>query len=994
MAVYSTDIELGVTTGVDLIAGLDAYAENISNGSVGDSVDDVSTVITGNNLQLTTNTGSITARNLSYFCSTFESAPTGGLAAQNAYNNSSPALFENCNIHIGAATAVNLFIPMTLTNVNILNPTLSADDGGTNFNWGIFGNGSGTYATLTADGHIDTNAALGTLARGTSRPFNWTNVNVFGRGGMQMLINGARPGASSFTNVNFNPAPGRGAFGELPFLPFADATWGQFYRPDFPSPGDLIWARLTGGMDRNDIDIATNWMIQPQWNIVNLDGQTAQVAVDGRNFTYFVNMVKPADVSNLTLRGGQGTQSASTGQNGPTRIIDCYGWNPVINKQGGVTTNDVKYVWDDSNATGFQIQTVPPTFTGGNTDGTAVQPADFTSGSSEPANFNGFFIIQTDTGSLISNTLVSGDTVEQYTTRSIRVFSYDTQVNTIQGTTFNQNFGRAIAATPNANNINADLTWREVEQIDEEVDVFLNGVPRTTTFNVTSTDLDQIYPMLKSLAYSDERDSENRFRIVPSEGGLRFLADVTFATNIGNDISATSGAFTIRLQEVNCGATLVNSLNFVTAAGTGDHSVQWGAGNNRTFAGPITITGGVHANFPRDWSNGLTFGAGETEIARPGVGDTLDWANVDIPDGATVRFPGTDAFSISGLTTAEQARVTGSNVTFVAAPVINTLRIPARAGFLAVRIASTEAVAPRTFTSAEITAGQAEFTLSDLTSPDGSAFSNLSDGASVEIYVKYDSLVSATVENAVYLESFQTRTYDINTPNAILTANEPTTLTTVLVGNAVPTPNGVGFVGSQTTQNRVQFLVSGANSDNANVPGGRLTNFQSQGLAIEIANHIEYFNSWYNNRTTTTTPIVIYPVAAAQWDPSRIIFGSGNTEPFTQGSQTVNIPVQQEGSDWDLQVGTSGALYLRGAGVNELNFPPSLQASLNTVAQAAAVGLDNSATAGRVQNAERGVGYLASNGNATTPSTTDSRLVGIKPKNANYNPNTSYEDIL
>ena len=74
-------------------------------------------------------------------------------------------------------------------------------------------------------------------------------MNIFGRGGMQMLINGARPGASTFTNVNFNRAPGRGAFGELPFLAFADATWGQFYRPNFPGPGDLIWARLTGGMD-------------------------------------------------------------------------------------------------------------------------------------------------------------------------------------------------------------------------------------------------------------------------------------------------------------------------------------------------------------------------------------------------------------------------------------------------------------------------------------------------------------------------------------------------------------------------------------------------------------------------------------------------------------------------------------------------------------------------------------------------------------------------
>ena len=130
--------------------------------------------------------------------------------------------------------------------------------------------------------------------------------------------------------------------------------------------GDNLWARLTGGMDRNDIDIATNWMIQPQWDIRNLDGQTAQVAVDGRCFVYFVNFNLPADASNLVLRGGQGTDATSSGQEGPTRIISAYGWNPIINKQT-INTNDIKYVWDDSIATGFQIHTVPATFTGANT---------------------------------------------------------------------------------------------------------------------------------------------------------------------------------------------------------------------------------------------------------------------------------------------------------------------------------------------------------------------------------------------------------------------------------------------------------------------------------------------------------------------------------------------------------------------------------------------------------------------------------------------------
>ena len=90
--------------------------------------------------------------------------------------------------------------------------------------------------------------------------------------------------------------------------------------------------------------------------------------------------------------------------------------------------------------------------------------------------------------------------------------------------------------------------------------------------------------------------------------------------------------------------------------------------------------------------------------------------------------------------------------------------------------------------------------------------------------------------------------------------------------------------------------------------------------------------------------IVIYPVSAAEWDPSRFFFGSGNTEPFTQGSQTVNIPVQQQGADWSIQAGTTGTLYRAGAGQPELNFLPSLQASLNTVANAAAAGVAEPST--------------------------------------------------
>ena len=965
MAIYTTDVDLGVTTGAAFAGEVDVYIEGNSASGVGNSLTDVTAVTTGNVAQLTQNNASMTGRNMTYLCTNLFNSTTG---------SSSPVVFENSSIHT-VTSGSNWWFPLTLTNVDIYNTSTTSG------NTGIYGDGSGTaYPTFDADGHIVTN---GNGHKARSRPWNLTNVRIFGSGGLEFLLNGALPGASTFTNVDFNPAPGRGAFGELPFLAFADATWGQFYR-QFPLTTDNLWCRLTGGMDRADLSITDNWMIQPQWNIVNLDGETAQIGIDGNVFAYFVNMALPDNTNNLTMRGAQGNSLGT-----PGRGINCYGWNPLIN--GG--TNDIKYEWDN---TVYNIHSVPATFTGGDITGAAVLPTVITPGFEEPADFNGFFIIQNDTGSIANTALAGATVITAYNPRDIHLFSYDTQVNTLDGTTFNANVGRSITLTPTAHAINADLTWRAQEVIDEPVDVFLNGrtlAQGDPTVEITS--LEHVYPTLKAFAYNNPNRSDQRFRIVPFEGGLRFLDGSILSTTLDTQIT-NAGLLIISLQEANTGVGLVSSLDF-RDENNANVAVNWQS-TARTFDAAITLTGGTHTNFPENWANGLTLMESPT-LSRPTAGTTLDYSNVNIPDGTTVTFAGTDAFSISGLTAAEQARIvnTDSSITFIAAPILNTLRIPAQSGKFAVRVrdgSDTEAVAPRRFTPTEIAAGMVEFVLSNQTSPDGSAFSNLVSGDMVDVYVKYDSTVSATATNVVYQESLQTLPYDIDTPNAIQNVTVPLPLTNVLVGNAVPTPNGVGFVGSQTTQNRALFLVSGANSDNVNVPGGELTNFQSQGLAIEIANDQEYFNSWYNNRGTTTTPIAIYPVSAAEWDPSRIIFGSGNTEPFTQGSQTVNIPVQQRGADWSVQADTTGTLYLRGAGVDELSFPASLQASLNTVVNAASVGIDNSATAARVQNAERGVGYLVSNGNATTPATTDSRLVGIKPKNANYSDTVSYEDIL
>ena len=58
-------------------------------------------------------------------------------------------------------------------------------------------------------------------------------------------------------------------------------------------------------------------------------------------------------------------------------------------------------------------------------------------------------------------------------------------------------------------------------------------------------------------------------------------------------------------------------------------------------------------------------------------------------------------------------------------------------------------------------------------------------------------------------------------------------------------------------------------------------------------------------------------------------------------------------------------------------------------------GVDQLATAARVTSTERGVGYIVGDGNASNTSARgSSRLGGIKPKSANYDPARTWEDSL
>ena len=311
-------------------------------------------------------------------------------------------------------------------------------------------------------------------------------------------------------------------------------------------------------------------------------------------------------------------------------------------------------------------------------------------------------------------------------------------------------------------------------------------------------------------------------------------------------------------------------------------------------------------------------------------------------------------------------------------PVSNTVTIPAPTnGYYAITQRINNVPSQR-MTVTRLNAGtpiifditNSQFTNQDPNSPD-----------QITIYVKYDSVIGGNV----YQESAQT--FAFNTDGSPINYVVPLPVTNVLVGSAMPRPDGVTFL-ALPDGNDVAVNISGANAIvNATLPDGELTNFQSQGLAIEIANQQIYFTSWYNNRGATTDVILSYTAGGAEWDASRITFGSGDTEPYTDidSGQTVNIPVQQRGADWSRITGTVGTLIEADAGFPELSFPASLQASLSTVA--AAVDVSTS-----VQEIRRGTGYLV--GNGSTTDTNGSRLNGIRPKQADYDADINYENIL
>lgn len=642
MTTYSSFQEIGQTPAT-YAAGTEVFIEPSGTAIAASATD----VTEDNVISMDSNSGSLTANSCILI--------SGG--ATNATASSSSAMHLNSvtwNISSDAATFQQWVFPTFFDNVDI-------HFTGTGTLFGIFGNGSGTNFPTFDDNWNITTEGDGAKARG--RPWQWNNVRIFGNGtGTQAILNGVIPDndaegnpLSFFNNVDFYPSPStiarlrRGAFGELPFVPFANANWGPFTRT---AENGLYIARQTGGMRRTELSITGNWLIQPQWNCAGV-AVDSQIGIDANCFVFYPN-ITPSTTNTVSFRGWSNNAAtrAANGTTGPARAINCVSWNPNIITPPGAT-QDFRLVYQDIPGVTTQVFSVPQM-----PFNNATVPTAFTSGDLVDNTFNGLFVVHQDILLTGDSTSSTNFPITTPTARDIHIFSYANQFDTVAGDDVTRQFGEPIPVGPaRFNPINADLSYTSTDNLDFPVDPFLNGVALADTADTNAvSNTDNIYPELKGLAYNNREVENLRLPVIMTENSFRFIGGALEFVTLPSTINSTTGATLLNTAD-NLSVGSVNTFIFRNEAGSQILPVTWRT--DMTFDGPITIQGGTHINLPITFPNGLTIGQGDFNILNTNA-ITVDWSGVTIPANATVTITTFADFRIEGLSQADFDRIVNS----------------------------------------------------------------------------------------------------------------------------------------------------------------------------------------------------------------------------------------------------------------------------------------------------------------------------------------------
>ena len=408
------------------------------------------------------------------------------------------------------------------------------------------------------------------------------------------------------------------------------------------------------------------------------------------------------------------------------------------------------------------------------------------------------------------------------------------------------------------------------------------------------------------------------------------------------------------------------SINFnVTAV-----DINWDSGSPNV--NDFIIGGTINANIADgELQGGTTYSIGidnDPDISDLTIGSIggTGTATIEVADG------------VDGDTAFETANESVNNltITLLAPAVVEEVTIPAHStlgGFYQVVLSNSSVTTSGLATTrASFTAGTD--VVYSLSSDDGWV-----DGDTLTVYFKYDSDVD---NDEMYQELVRTHTFGSGSSSLA----PPDRVVTALVNAIVDVSSNVTI--SVSSHTPVKATVPSVLVDVQNQAGGSsavdFDQFESQGLAAIIGNTSGYFDAWFDNRATSTDPLLNYGGGnSAEWNTDVLGFGTGQ--------ESGGFRIQQLVSNWGDQAGTTNnflAATEARTGAAEILSREAQQASLGSIVTA----VDRSEMSSTLDDVNNKVSYPLTNGDRTTITNTIANSTAT-PKQQPYDAETDYTSI-
>ncbi|MDA7993589.1 MAG: hypothetical protein MPJ25_11200, partial [Pirellulales bacterium] len=214
-------------------------------------------------------------------------------------------------------------------------------------------------------------------------------------------------------------------------------------------------------------------------------------------------------------------------------------------------------------------------------------------------------------------------------------------------------------------------------------------------------------------------------------------------------------------------------------------------------------------------------------------------------------------------------------------------------------------------------------------------------------------------------------------------------------GNATVTPNNDTALTGGTATDRtsdITFSVTGAGTTSNAISlvfavTGALNNIQAREFALAARNNVSYINAIYDRRLAGNQPIIEFQ--------QPFVTSYNGQEGSTAGAAIQQVYTIAPSDNIGSQTGMASTIgYIPGNNSGGFSFFSPQQINISASIPDVITAIDSSNTGTRVSDIDNKTSYLVTDGSdsttGTVPTTTDSRLVGIKPKNAEYNRDANY----